>query len=81
MIKWFLKKWRQMFPIRTDIEVIPADEQAGVDEQVIITSKGKVQTNPNRPLVLGWKVKETIGVDVVNPRGVARGRKSVVIGK
>ena len=31
-------------------------------------------------LKLGWRVREIIGVSVVNPRGVARGRKSVVIG-
>lgn len=81
MIKKLLKKLRQMFPIRTDIQVLPADEFAGVDEQVIITPKGKVQTNPHRPLILGWKVRETIGMAVVNARGVSKGRKSVVVGE
>jgi len=29
---------------------------------------------------LGCRVREKIGVAVVNPRGVARGKKSVIIG-
>lgn len=30
---------------------------------------------------LGWAVSEVIGVAIVNPRGVAAGRKSVIVGK
>jgi hypothetical protein len=33
-----------------------------------------------RQLKLGWVVSEIIGLDIVNPRGCAAGRKSVVIG-
>lgn len=33
-----------------------------------------------RQLKLGWVVSEIIGIAIVNPRGVAAGRKSVVIG-
>lgn len=79
---WALKKLRKMFPTRTDIEVFPTDEHTGSDEQVIVTSKGSVRTNPSRPrpLVLGWKVREIIGVAVVNTRGVSAGRKSVIVG-
>jgi hypothetical protein len=69
-----------MLPVRTEIEVLPGDEQAGPDEQVIVTSKGKVKTNPQRPLVLGWTVRETISIAVVNTRGVSKGKKSVIVG-
>lgn len=33
-----------------------------------------------KQLKLGWVVSEEIGIAIVNPRGVAAGRKSVVIG-
>lgn len=69
------------FPIRQEIEVLPADEPRTIkfDEHIIITSKNKtLRANPN--FVLGWTVKESIGVAVVNTRGVSKGRKSVVIG-
>ena len=76
------------FPIRTEIEVLPADPPGlivGVHDQIIITSSGKViEVGPvgqPRRLILGWTIKETIGVAVVNTRGVSQGRKSVVIGK
>jgi hypothetical protein len=33
-----------------------------------------------KQLKLGWVVSEIIGIGIVNPRGVAAGRKSVIIG-
>jgi hypothetical protein len=33
-----------------------------------------------KQLKLGWVVSEIIGIGVLNPRGVAAGRKSVVVG-
>lgn len=57
---------------------------------LIITSRGKlvdVETRPIKILVNGvvdvklFRVREIIGMAVVNPRGCARGKKSVVIGK
>jgi hypothetical protein len=30
---------------------------------------------------LGWAIRERIGVAIVNPRGVAAGNKSTIIGK
>lgn len=49
-----------VMPIRSDIEVLPADEP--------------------RMLKLGWVVTEQIGIAIVNPRGVAKGNKSVSVG-
>lgn len=73
-----------VMPVRQDIEVLPGDITAiHVNDHIVITSKGIVTDKPLRgvrTLKLGWTVKETIGAAVVNPRGVARGRKSVVIG-
>lgn len=73
------------FPIRTEIEVLPADKpmmiELTIHERIVINSKGQIEELPaSRPFKLGWIVKETIGIAVVNARGVAQGRKSVVIG-
>lgn len=67
-------------PIRMDIEVLPADEPPviTVHDHLIITSKGKLE-RAGRRLKLGWTVKETIGMAIVNPRGVARGSKSTIV--
>lgn len=67
------------FPIRTDIEVLPADkpQTLKLHNQVIITSKGKTRRKTKG---LGWTVKEVIGISVVNIRGVKAGSKSVIIG-
>jgi len=34
-----------------------------------------------RQLKLGWKVREVIGVSVINPNGVLAGSKSTMVGK
>lgn len=68
-------------PIKQEIEVLPADDfSVDIHDQVIISSDNRTGRNP-RQLVLGWKVTETIGVGVVNTRGVAAGKKSTVVGK
>lgn len=73
------------FPIRQDITVLPADdsdEDKEFDHDAItITSRGELgeKTRP-RNLKLGWSVYETIGVAIVNPRGCAAGKKSVIVG-
>ena len=68
-------------PIRRDITVLPADPlvKMDIERAIIITSKGITQRKTNK-VTLGWKVKETIGIAVVNTRGVSKGRKSVIIG-
>jgi hypothetical protein len=74
-------------PVRQDIVVLPADEpkydaQYDVDDQVIVTSRNAVGPKDKvGKLVLGWVVTETIGIAVVNSRGVAAGRKSTIVGK
>lgn len=66
-----------MTPIRRCIEVLPADEIPGIhDRLIVITSKGKLQKRPRR---IGFTVKETIGVAIVNPRGVMKASKSTII--
>lgn len=46
-----------------------------------ITPYGKLRNKwkPGQPL--GWTVKETIGVAIVNPRALAMAKKSVIVGK
>lgn len=67
-----------MIPIHQDIEILPADEPIQIDvyDHIIITSKGKIT---KRRRGIGWTVKETIGIAIVNPRGVLRGSKSTII--
>ncbi len=66
------------YPIRQDIEVLPADPQPEFDEHIIIRSDNS-GPSPFR-ITLGWKVSERIGIAAVNTRGIAAGRKSVVVG-
>lgn len=42
-------------------------------DQIIITSNGKTRRK-------GWTIREKIGIAIVNPRGIAMGKKSVIIG-
>lgn len=67
-----------MIPIRQDIEVLPADHipTAIGHDFIIITSRGKIT---RRRLRIGWTVKETIGMAIVNPRGVKKASKSTII--
>jgi len=72
-------------PIRTNIEVIPGDEHSidvHIYDRIIITSKGQIEELPRiKPFILGWTVRESIGMAVVNARGVSKARKSVIIGE
>ena len=67
-------------PMRRDITVLPADPiiRADFQNKIIITSKGV--TRKRWDGLIGWTVKETIGIAVVNTKGVSKGRKSVIIG-
>ena len=66
------------FPIRQEIEILPADPVKTARDSIIIDSDGNIGVDRRR-LNLGWTVTETIGIAIVNPRGVAAGKKSVVI--
>lgn len=70
------------FPIRQEIEVLPADPVMSLkaNEHLRISSNGKVYKK-GKGLKLGFTVKESIGVAIVNPRGVAKGKKSVIVGE
>jgi hypothetical protein len=46
---------------------------------VVITSRGKTRRKRVR-LGLGWRVSETIGIPVVNPRALSKLTKNTVIG-
>jgi hypothetical protein len=63
-----------IYPIRTEIEVLPADPipTRKLHSYIIINSSGKCQLRKPRGLKLGWTVKEVIGIAVVNPRAVSK---------
>lgn len=69
------------FPVRQELTVLPADV-VDVHEQIIITDDDQIydakqpQFTANR--VIGFSVKETIGIGIINTKGVAAGKKSVV---
>ena len=56
--------------IRQDIEVLSTDKPPPKDvhSYVVITSQGKLRFRRR----LGWKVTETIGIGIFNPRGLVR---------
>lgn len=62
--------------VRQEIEVLPADPITHWQDRIIRTPRNTIR-DKNK---LGFTVRETIGVAVVNPRGVARGKKSVIVG-
>ena len=69
-----------MSVIRQDIEILPANEpklNKGLHKQIVINSRGEAYHKQNR--IIGWKVYETIGVAVVNPRGISKSNKLTVI--
>lgn len=45
-----------------------------------ITANGKIARKGSQ-IILGWTVKETIGIGVINPRGLARSVKTKIIGE
>lgn len=71
-----------VMPVRQDIEVLPGDDFVPMHEYVVINGKDEMELYvPSKRLKLGWTVSESIGVGVVNTRGVTAGRKSVIAGK
>lgn len=70
-------------PIRTEIEVLPADPVEVVEPHghITINSRDNIVINKDGKLKLGWTVKETIGIAVVNARGCRQGHKSIIVGE
>jgi hypothetical protein len=68
-----------VMPVRQDIEVLPADKPAGLsaNKHLKIGSHGRIYQKGK----IGWTVKEKIGIAIVNPRGVAAGRKNTIVGE
>lgn len=66
------------YPLRQQIEVLPADELIDWQDMMVIGSDNSGLRKAK--FKLGWIVKETTGMAVVNPRGVTSGKKSTVIG-
>ena len=61
-------------PVRQEIEVLPADEPRLYpfsNNEVVITSKNKV-TRKSRIKYLGFTIKETIGVGIINSKAILK---------
>lgn len=72
-----------MEPIRQELIILPADPgmvHLSAHRHLVITSDGKLRIKKSTGKI-GFTVKETIGIAIVNPRGVAKGKKSIIIGK
>lgn len=65
--------------VRTEIEVIPADEKETEEDAIVITPRNEVKQNNG--LRLGWTVTETIGIGIVNPRAIAKLSKKAKVGE
>lgn len=59
-----------VMPVKQEINVLPSD-----DDIIVITSRDKIKQNR----VIGFNVKETIGIGVINPRGLLQAE--IIIGK
>ena len=60
------------FPIRTEIEVLPADKEPDLEfdnDAVIITSFGQIT---QKPKTIGFFVYQKIGIGIINPRGISK---------
>ncbi len=71
-----------MEPIRQELVVLPANPgvvHLGAHRRLVITSDGKLRVKRNTGKI-GFTVKETIGIAVINTRGISKGNKSVIIG-
>jgi hypothetical protein len=69
------------FTISQEIEILTADPKPirAVNDHLKINSSGKARNKITQPF--GWTVWEKIGVAVINPRGIAKGSKSIIVGK
>lgn len=69
-------------PAKSEIEVLPADKprRCYCNHRIVLDSRGKIKKKPYE-FKLGFTVRETIGVAVVNTRGVAAGKKSIIVGE
>ena len=59
------------FPIRQDIEILPADKPKTIkfDSAVIVNSRGRMS---KRSRLIGWTVYEKIGIGVINTRALSK---------
>ena len=74
------------FPIRQDITVLPADEPSifTIYPRTVLERDFIVITNDNDcyyndPSKLGFRVKENIGIAVINLRGITKANKNTFI--
>jgi len=71
-----------MEPIRQELIVLHADPgmvHLAAHRRLVITSDGKFRVKKNTGKI-GFTVRETIGIAVINSRGISKGNKSVIIG-
>jgi hypothetical protein len=59
------------FPIRQDIEILPADPIDDLRCPLRVNSRGKMSKYNGR-LKLGWTVSETIGIAVINTNALKK---------
>lgn len=69
--------------VRQDIEILgpdkPEHSDDGFDDEIVITSNNETLIDkPSR--LIGWTIRETIGLAIVNPRGIAKANKTTIIG-
>lgn len=65
------------YPIRTELEILPADEIKcdHYNDHIIIDNFDAIHAGKKSP-VIGWKVSEHIGIGVINTRALSKLFKS-----
>ena len=56
-------------------------DNVSANNHLKIDSFGKVYRKIPGQLHLKWRVKEVIGIAIINPRGLAAANKNVIVGK
>jgi hypothetical protein len=71
-----------MEPIRQELTILSADPgmvHLEAHRRLVITSGGKLRVKRNIGKI-GFTVKETIGIAIINTSGITKVNKSVIIG-
>jgi hypothetical protein len=70
------------FSVRQEIEILPADPVVSLraNAHMRINSNGKAGKR-FETLKVSWTIEEVIGQAIINPRGIAAGKKSVIVGE
>lgn len=67
----------------SNITILPGDNlfpfHKKIHNQIIVNSRGKIYRKKHG--IIGWTIRETVGMATLNPKGISKINKSTMIGK